>query len=623
MIELGPAWMRILPSLTHVFQPIVRFADGSLFAFEALLRGWEEAGFENLSEVFDRAWEDRELYALDMALRAKAFRKLAETRHARAKLFYNVDNRLLERPEYVLGTTPRLTAQAGLSASRIVFEVSEKHDPGDGSEFDGVLEFYKRRGFRVALDDFGSGYSGFKLLYRADPNYVKIDRYFIAGSAEDPRKATFLQKIVDMAHIMGIEVVAEGIESAEEYRICAGAGCDYAQGYYISKPLEDIRSCEKFVSDIGRHLPGERRLSVQSGIVGSDKIRMVPPIRRGAGFREILERFRRDTSLHLLPVIAEDEGIVGAYRERDFREYVYSPYGIALLNHLESESDGEALIVHPPISALGNGLARIVELYGVAPEAGAVLLTDQGRYAGLIEADTLLSLVAERELMEARDQNPLTRLPGNLRITSVCSERLADPGEGVVFAYYDFDNFKPFNDRYGFRSGDRVIMLFADILRSMVKTPRDFVGHLGGDDFFACLEAPDAEGAFGRLVETARRFSRDVRSFYSAEDRERGWIIGKDESRTERPMGLLTVSVAAVHVGPGADMDAEELTDLFADLKRKAKLSPEGTAFLRRGPVSSRPSDSGTSPEPDGDRVPVVRSRREPTRSGTNPVGAF
>lgn len=437
MIELGPAWMRIIPSLTHVFQPIVRFADGSLFGFEALLRGWEEAGFRNLSEVFDRAWEDRELYALDLALRAKAFRRLAEARHARAKLFYNVDNRPLERPEYVLGTTPRLTAQAGLSASRIVFEVSEKHDPGDGSEFDGVLEFYKRRGFRVALDDFGSGYSGFKLLYRADPNYVKIDRYFIAGSAEDPRKATFLQKIVDMAHIMGIEVVAEG------------------------------------------------------------------------------------------------------------------------------------------------------------------------------------------ELMEARDQNPLTRLPGNLRITSVCSERLADPGEGVVFAYYDFDNFKPFNDRYGFRSGDRVIMLFADILRSMVKTPRDFVGHLGGDDFFACLEAPDAEGGFGRLVETARRFSRDVRSFYSAEDRERGWIIGKDESRTERPMGFLTVSAAAVHVGPGADMDAEELSDLFADLKRRAKLSPEGTAFLRRGPAPSRPSASGTSTEPEGTKVPVVRSRRESARSGTNPAGAI
>lgn len=574
MTSLGPGWEGILSRLRYAFQPIVRFSDGVLYGFEALLRGWEEAGFGSIHEVFDRAFEDDLLYALDLRLREKAVRKLAAAEAGRAKLFYNVDNRLLVMPDYAPGSTAALAEAAGLSASRIVVELSERHDPGDEDRFDGILESYKRQGFRVALDDFGSGFAGLKLLYRADPDIVKIDRHFVSGSAGDPRKAAFLQKIVDLAHLMGVEVVAEGIETAEEYRICAGAGCDYAQGFYIARPGEDVGA----VWRDHRAPPassGDRRFTAQAGTVDAEKVRMIQPVREGAGFREILARFRRDPSISVLPVVDEDGSVAGAYRERDFREYVYSPYGISLLDHLAAETGGRALLIRPPVSPLGNGLARIVELYGISPDSGGVILTDRGRYAGIVESDTLLSLVAERELVEARDQNPLTRLPGNIRISSVLAERLADPGRGVVFAYYDFDNFKPFNDRYGFRNGDRVIMLFADILRSRLRTPRDFAGHLGGDDFFVCLDAPDPSESFKWLTEASDRFAREVVSFYSAEDRDRGWILGKDSARRERRMGLLSVSLAAVYLPAAGVLDAEGLSELFAVLKREAKASPD------------------------------------------------
>lgn len=574
MTALGPRWEGILSRLSHAFQPIVRFSDGGLYGFEALLRGWEEAGFGSLHEVFDRAFEDSLLYALDLRLREKAVGKLAAAGSGRAKLFYNVDNRLLVMPDYAPGNTAALAEGAGLSAGRIVVEVSERHDPGHEVRFDDVLESYKRQGFRVALDDFGAGCAGLKLLYRADPDIVKIDRYFVSGSAGDPRKAAFLQKIVGLAHLMGVEVVAEGIETAEEYRVCAGAGCDYAQGFYIARPGEDIGA----VWMDHREPPavsGDRRFTAQAGTVDAETVRMISPVQAGAGFREILSRFRRDPSISVLPVVDEDGNVAGAYRERDFREYVYSPYGISLLEHLSAETGGRALLRRPPVSPLGNGLAKIVELYGTSPDSGGVILTDQSRYAGIVEADTLLSLVAERELVEARDQNPLTRLPGNIRISSVLAERLADPGRGVTFAYYDFDNFKPFNDRYGFRNGDRVIMLFADILRSRLRTPRDFVGHLGGDDFFACLDAPDPSESFEWLTGASDRFAREVVSFYSAEDRDRGWILGKDSARKERRMGLLTVSLAAVHLPAEGGLDAEEISDLFAVLKREAKASPD------------------------------------------------
>ena len=290
------------------------------------------------------------------------------------------------------------------------------------------------------------------------------------------------------------------------------------------------------------------------------------------------------------------------YREKDFREYVYSPFGIAILEHLAVERGGVSLVVKAPIACVGSSLARIVEMFSASPDSGCVILTEGGNYVGLIQPEALLSLVAERELVEARDQNPLTHLPGNLRVAAVCAERLLDPGKGVAFAYFDFDNFKPFNDRYGFRNGDRVIMLFADILRSRVRSQRDFVGHLGGDDFFACIEANSPREALSWLLEASERFAREASSFYAPEDRERGWILGKDRDGTERRMQLLTASLAVVYLEGQSELEAEGLSDLLAELKHEAKSSTIKCALrvVRPGWQAASPSAiarSGTVPD--------------------------
>ncbi len=156
-------------------------------------------------------------------------------------------------------------------------------------------------------------------------------------------------------------------------------------------------------------------------------------------------------------------------------------------------------------------------------------------------------------------------------------------------------------------------MLFADILRSRLRTPRDFVGHLGGDDFFACLDAPDPSESFEWLSGASDRFAREVVSFYSAEDRDRGWILGKDSARKERRMGLLTVSLAAVHLPAEGGLDAEGLSDLFAVLKREAKATPDHRALriVDALPPSTmapfdfpRSEDSRGRPDPVGEDGP-------------------
>ena len=589
--SLSAQWMDALSRFDFAFQPIALYASGAAYGFEALLRGWDRAGFMSIAQVFDRAFDEGILYALDLELRAKAFEKFATAGLGTAKIFYNVDNRLLQMPDYATGDTLRIAEEAGLTSSRIVFELSELHEPDARTSFDRVIAAYRSQGFRIALDDFGSGYAGLKLLHRAEPDIVKVDRYFVSGTADEPRKAAFLEKIAGMAHLMGISVVAEGVESEQELRLCYEAGCDMVQGFHVARPSVDTASLSTAYPAAAVASSGDRRATTSAGRVHGECVLRTEPVNLRSDLSMVLARFRKDPNASIIPVVNDEGEPVGIYRERDFRHYVYSPFGIALLEHIATEFGAAAFLVRAPAAPLGTDLARIVELYGASTDSGGVVLTEGGHYAGVLPAEELLSLVAERELAEARDQNPLTRLPGNLRVAEVCAQLLADPGQGVGFAYFDFDNFKPFNDRYGFRNGDRVIMLFADILKSTIRRPPGFIGHLGGDDFFVSLDVHGPED-LAPLYEVSERFGREAASFYSAEDREQGWILGVDRGGRKRRMSLLTVSVAVVVLESGASLDAEGLSEVLAELKKRAKVSEDRRAIR----VFSKPGASGEGP---------------------------
>jgi diguanylate cyclase (GGDEF)-like protein len=571
-------WERVLSSLCHAYQPIACFSDGRAYGYEALLRGWEEAGFRSIASVFDSAFLDGVLLELDLRLRAKAFADFAAGAPAGTKLFYNVDNRIFPAAGRAMGDTVRIAEGLGLSASRIVLEISERHEIEGDMGFERAISLCREAGFRIAIDDFGSGFAGLKLLHMSEPDIIKVDRHFVAGSGGEPRKAAFLEKIVGMAHLMGVPVVAEGVETEAELGVCVEAGCDMIQGFLLARPARGKEGFAASFDLLAGSKAEARRSRSRAPSITSSSVRLVEPVRGSNSFVQVLERFRKEPELDILPVVDASDEPIGVYLERDFRQYVYSPYGIAILEHLESGIGALSFLRKAPIAASSSDLARVLEVFGSLPASGGVILTRDSRYAGLLPAAELLTLVAERELSEARDQNPLTRLPGNLRVAEVIAQRMAETAGGRAFTYFDFDDFKPFNDRYGFRLGDRVIQLFADILRSVFKRASAFVGHLGGDDFFAFSSAATVEEALAPVVEAAERFRHEAASFYSAEDRDRGWILGRDRSGEERRMPLIGVSAAVAFAREGSCLDAEALSDLFAALKKEAKLASSHTA---------------------------------------------
>lgn len=181
---LDDRWRSIVDSLTFAFQPIVHIHNGETYGFEALLRGWAAIGFDSIPAVFDAADKHGVLLSFNRALQVKAqtlFEKLNFTR--RTKLFFNVDNRVFD-DEFARSEEPLFpSVENGDGGSHwFCVELSERHELKTDERFFSRLHKFQERHIAVAVDDFGSGFAGLMLLYKSNPDIIKIDRFFIAVS---------------------------------------------------------------------------------------------------------------------------------------------------------------------------------------------------------------------------------------------------------------------------------------------------------------------------------------------------------------------------------------------------------------------------------------------------------
>ena len=195
---------------------------------------------------------------------------------------------------------------------------------------------------------------------------------------------------------------------------------------------------------------------------------------------------------------------------------------------------------------------------------------------GLGELLARIRMILKRT-RQGLDANPLTRLPGNLSIESRIDRALAEK-RALAVLYVDLNQFKAYNDAYGYDAGDRVLKALARVLVDQVRAGggADFIGHIGGDDFIA-LSTPDRMEAAARAVCSA--FDALVPSFYSAADRARGSIVSKDRQGFVREFPLLSVAVGICHNRDRALKNYAQVAELGAELKKAAK-SKTGSAYV-------------------------------------------
>ncbi|MDD2558490.1 MAG: EAL domain-containing protein [Desulfuromonas sp.] len=226
-------------AIKMLFQPIIRVADMSVYAHEALARGVQSNGAMMAPGLmFDMARATGMLFNLDRQCRESAIRAAAQ-KQLQSNLFINFLPTAIYNPEYCLRDTVRWAQQLNFDPASLVFEVVESEEVSDIEHLKRILRYYQERGFRVALDDVGSGYASLNKFVQLTPDIIKLDIELVRDVHKIEVKQAVAQALAHMARKSGCMLLAEGVETADEFAWFKELGVDYVQGYYFGKPASE------------------------------------------------------------------------------------------------------------------------------------------------------------------------------------------------------------------------------------------------------------------------------------------------------------------------------------------------------------------------------------------------
>lgn len=207
-----------------------------IFGYEALMRLGKDCS--TASEFIDMAERIGIILKLDLLLYEKVF-KLVSEKGYKGKVFLNMSPRAMLDDNFVESVL-NLLRTYNLEPSQIVFELTERESIKNISLAEKFYKNLKSKGFLLAIDDFGSGYSSFHYVKRLPVDFVKIDGEFIKDLDVDLKDRIFIESILTLAKGMGIKTIAEWVEREEVYNILKEIGVDYAQGFYLGRPSEKM-----------------------------------------------------------------------------------------------------------------------------------------------------------------------------------------------------------------------------------------------------------------------------------------------------------------------------------------------------------------------------------------------
>lgn len=571
-------------SFTAYFQPIFSAKDGSIYGYEALARISETGALVDIGQIFAKAGEVGLLSSLDITCREAALRQAMRLGLHDSYLFLNVCPETLMDPMHQVGITCQLVEECQLSKDKIVLEITEEVAVKDYNLFCTAIDYYRKQGYRIAIDDFGAGYGGLKMLSIIEPDFVKIDRHFVAHMQDALVRYNLVDSIATACHRLGIKVVAEGIEQEQDLQAVAGMGIEFLQGYYLARPSPDIYRGQVTV-------PHQESINVSAGDTATipsaigDIAGWVEPVTPNMRVLDVLQLFMQHKQLRGIPVV-EDERVIGMlHRNIVLEQELLGRFGYGFaLNTFKTAHDlikGHSFLTVEANCTLEEVSQRI-QLRSEESLHHDLCVTKNGKYYGTVAMSVLLKAITERNLSLARAANPLTGLPGSIFIQGEIEKRIA---KNMYFdvAYIDMDNFKPYNDRYGFEKGDQVIKALGQILQEANNASGDtnfgFVGHIGGDDFIL-VNRPQHTLSIAQQV--IAEFEARRAQFHEPEDLAQGFYVSKTRRGETETFHLLTLSIGIVSSEVYKIDSFAQLSSLASEVKKAAKMLPRSSIVRDR-----------------------------------------
>lgn len=224
--------------ITTLFQPIVRLHDGSIIGYEALSRGFNNAIIYSPLDLIELAKRENKIFELEMLFRKKAIESFANY-NLDTLLFLNVEPDIINDEHFEKGHTKCVLDKYNININKIVFEVTERTAIENYTKYKKVINNYKDQGYLLAVDDVGSGYAGLNRVAVTEPTFLKVDMDLIRDINKDVFKQALMEAIVSFAGLVGIKVIAEGIETKDELNLLRELGVFGGQGFYLAKPSKE------------------------------------------------------------------------------------------------------------------------------------------------------------------------------------------------------------------------------------------------------------------------------------------------------------------------------------------------------------------------------------------------
>jgi predicted signal transduction protein with EAL and GGDEF domain len=226
------------------YQPQLELSNGRIAGWEALVRWMHPTRGPISPAAFLPAAEETGLIVqignmvLEEACRqAKEWQKEQHVTEIPLKMSVNISARQLQRPDDLLSELVRILGETKLAPDSLVLEITESMLMGDAEYNVDVLRGLQDLGVGIAVDDFGTGYSNLAYLKRFPVDWLKVDKSFVDGLGESPEDTAIVEAMVSLARAMGMQTVAEGVETTGQADLLRALGCDLCQGYYFSEPL--------------------------------------------------------------------------------------------------------------------------------------------------------------------------------------------------------------------------------------------------------------------------------------------------------------------------------------------------------------------------------------------------
>jgi len=552
-----------------LFQPILDGSTGEPFGFEALSRGPSDSSLHTPDALFAAAAKAGCVQDLERACTRAAIRSFAEL-DIEGRLFLNL------LPETLLGWSQfpdwlaeRLGA-ANIDPHCVVLEVTEHGRVPQETELAAAIRPLRRMGCDIAIDDLGAGSSGLKTWSALRPEFVKVDRYFVAGIEADPVRGEILRSVVEMGRATGSQVVAEGIEIAQQLNLVLELGVDYVQGHLFGQPQSVPRT--------GAYtFPNQRTLPGLSADCAEHLVQPIPAVPASALIVQVVETFRRNRSWRAVAVV---DGVkpIGLVRRDELLILMSRPLHPEVYNRKPVTAVMDATAVQIDARARLDQVSRLVTGQQ-ARQQEDFIITRGGEYLGLGRSIDLLRQITAQQIQMAKQANPLTGLPGNREIQAQLSQ-LVNRRRSFIACHLDLDNFKPFNDTYGYQQGDQVLLHVATTILRNIRPRMDFVGHIGGDDYVLLLRSRDWSI---RLLSILEDLAVSLVNFHSAEHRQAGHIMAQGRDGVLAQFPLLSVSIAAVEVAAAPGTTLESVAEELRRTKATAKARSGCSCVLSKG----------------------------------------